>query len=60
MAASPADLTKGMELLKGFLRRVDLEVDGCVVAVKYVLELPTPELAKNLAMSLKQQIEGGG
>jgi len=52
------DLTQGMAILSQFMRSVDIEVDGCIVRITYVLEMPSEELAKALAKNLQEQLGG--
>ena len=47
----------GKYYLKTVLKSVEIEIDGCKVDVIQHFELPTPEMAKAFAESLKKQFE---
>jgi len=49
----------GMGLLKNFLKKIEVDVEGKRVVFKQYYEFPEEIIAKSFAKSIKEQFEGG-
>ena len=56
---SKEEFELGTMYLKSFLKKIEIEVDGNLVKLIQVFEMPDHDLAVSFAKSLKATFEGG-